>query len=646
MFQHHRLEQTKDGYNVILYLEPNQTEFAKELGTKDDSNLETDLKKGAIHYLRTKVPNLRVNVVKVMLGSMIIASIPLTQGMFANPVEASSITKVENQNLTYTIESGDTLFSIAQKYDIDVDDIKAANNLPGDTIKAGQSLTIPAASYTVKAGDTLYRIARDHQTNVDVIMKANHLHEPTIFAGQTLLIPTSIQAEEEAAPRPVLVDTSHTVEAGETLYGIANQYGVSVDQLQHANGLSSYTIVIGQTLAIPKAQDTESPTQSAQTVNYTVQAGDSLSLIAKKFGTTVDQIKQTNGLSSDLIRVGQELTIPGAETQIKQPVLTDDELDTYTVKSGDTLIGIASFHNTTVDAIKEANGLTSDTIRAGQILTIPDNAPVTESDMQNTQTEAEQAANRPVIYTVQSGDSLSSIGNRFGLSVSELKSINHLTSDTLYIGQTLRLNETAATTQNRIVYKTHTVEAGDNIWALSKEYGIPQAELLRANNLTTQSALSIGQELRIPVHEIAVQPTVSEKHGEFLDWWTEAQYVFTIDSTAKVTDFATGKSFYVTRTIGANHADVEPATAKDTAIIKEVWGGSFSWKERAVLVEVNGHKIAGSMTSMPHDVQYIKDNHFNGHTDIHFKNSTRHKDGQINPRHQEQVQIAAGLIQS
>ncbi|SET71364.1 LysM repeat-containing protein [Salinibacillus kushneri] len=583
MFQNHKLEKTDDGYNVILYLEPNQTEFAKELGAGYDPTLETDLKKGAVHYLRTKVPNLRVNVVKVMMGSMIIASIPLTQGMFANPAEASSITKVKSQNLTYTVANGDTLYSIAKRFNINVDDIKKANNLPGNTIKTGQSLTIPTASYTVKGGDTLYRIAQNHQTNIDVIMKANHFTEPTIFAGQSLFIPTSIQKEEEATPQPVLVDSSHTVEAGDTLYRIANQYGISVDELKHANGLTSNTIGIGQTLAIPKPQENETPKQST---NYSVQAGDSLFLIAKKFGTSVDQIKQTNGLTSILIRIGQVLTIPAAQTQTEKPVLADDA--TYTVKAGDTLIGIAAFHNTTVQAIKETNGLPSDRIRVGQILTIPGHVSEPGTDRETQE----------------------------------------------------------STPTKRITYKTHTVQAGDNIWALSTTYGIPQAELLRANNLTNNSTLSIGQTLRIPVHEIGVHPTVSERHGEYLDWWTEAQYVFPIDITAKVTDFTTGISFYVTRTIGANHADVEPSSSKDTEIIKEIWGGDFSWKERAVLVEVNGHRIAASMTSMPHDIEYIKDNNFNGHTDIHFKNSTRHNDGQVNPRHQEQIQIAAGLIQS
>ena len=122
---------------------------------------------------------------------------------------------------------------------------------------------------------------------------------------------------------------------------------------------------------------------------------------------------------------------------------------------------------------------------------------------------------------------------------------------------------------------------GDNIWDLSIRFGLPQSELLKANNLTMSSTLSIGQKLTIPIHHIAVQPTAGAKYGEYLDWWTEAQYVFPISKVATVTDFQSGRSFRVKRTIGANHADCEPLTAADAAIIKEIWGGAYSWTRKS-----------------------------------------------------------------
>ncbi|MGI6577330.1 MAG: LysM peptidoglycan-binding domain-containing protein [Eubacteriales bacterium] len=255
----------------------------------------------------------------------------------------------------------------------------------------------------------------------------------------------------------------------------------------------------------------------------------------------------------------------------------------------------------------------------------------------------------PTLILSKPGDTLWKIANAHGLSVSSLQAINSLSGTTIYPGQQLVVKPGTGTVDptpsvNTVTYKSYTVQSGDTIWDLSIKFGIPQQELLKANNLTMSSRLSVGQKLTIPVHHIAVKPTVSANHGEYLDWWSEAQYVFPINKIATVTDFKTGRSFKIKRTIGANHADCEPLTASDAAIIKEIWGGAYSWSERAVIVNVDGRKIAASMASMPHDVDYVKNNNFNGHFDLHFRNSTRHIDGTVNNAHQNQIKIAAGLV--
>jgi hypothetical protein len=168
-------------------------------------------------------------------------------------------------------------------------------------------------------------------------------------------------------------------------------------------------------------------------------------------------------------------------------------------------------------------------------------------------------------------------------------------------------------------------------------------ELLQVNKLPENAQLQIGQTLIIPVHHIPDTTVNSAKYGEYLDWFEASQYLFPINAVATVTDFETGKSFQVKRTIGASHSDTEPLTAADTAIIKDVWGGNFSWSVRPVIVEVNGRRIAASMTSMPHSIEYITDNDFTGHFDIHFLNSLRHKDNAIDPDHQAAIKVAAGL---
>lgn len=313
---------------------------------------------------------------------------------------------------------------------------------------------------------------------------------------------------------------------------------------------------------------------------------------------------------------------------------------TYKVVSGDSLWTISRKYNVTVDAIKALNNMTTDRIYPDQTLKIP--------------TTAAQAS--VATYTVISGDSLYFLARRFNTTIDTLKSLNALTTDTIIIGQILKVPGTAAapaptpTTapaptnqQPYVTYTTHKVVSGENPWTISLKYGIPMTELLRTNNLTQDSMLQIGQILKVPVHIVPVMQTPGAKYGEYMDWWTGAQYVFPIGKVAKVTDFKTGRSFMVKRTIGANHSDTEPLTAADSATIKSIWGGSFSWTPRAVIVEVDGRRIAASMASMPHSIEYIADNDFDGHFDIHFRNSTRHKDGLVDAAHQAQIRIAAGV---
>lgn len=154
------------------------------------------------------------------------------------------------------------------------------------------------------------------------------------------------------------------------------------------------------------------------------------------------------------------------------------------------------------------------------------------------------------------------------------------------------------------------------------------------------------------------------KYGELLDWWNDAQYILSIGSSAQVIDLNTGKSFYIKRTYGTNHADVETLTQSDTDILKSIWGG-FSWERRPVIVNINDRYLAASMAGMPHagvdsvpanvvtknrsdgygtgvNLDAIKNNGLDGVMDIHFLNSTRHKDDKKDPQHQACILKSAG----
>lgn len=199
---------------------------------------------------------------------------------------------------------------------------------------------------------------------------------------------------------------------------------------------------------------------------YIVQRGDTLFSIASRFNTTVDAIRRSNNLTSDFLYVGQQLVIPsnGSATEM------------YIVQPGDTLFSIATRFNTSVAAIRELNNLTSDTLMIGQQLLIP----VQGIENDNT-----------IFYTVQRGDTLFSIANRFGTTVVAIRSDNNLTSDFLYVGQQLII--VSAQPMNTI----HTVQRGDTLFSIANRYNTTVAAIKSANNLTSD-LLSIGQQLRIP----------------------------------------------------------------------------------------------------------------------------------------------------
>ncbi len=204
---------------------------------------------------------------------------------------------------TYKVKSGDTLYSIAKKYNISVNELKELNNLKNNNITIGQVLkiksNIPSEEvteknyYIVKSGDTLYSIAKKYNTTVDEIKKLNNLKSDNLSIGMELKI-----KEEPSSTNYI----DYVVKSGDNLYSIAKKYNTTVDEIKKLNGLTSGLLNIGMTLKIP--------IQIGNYINYTVKSGDNLYSIAKKYNTTVDEIKKLNGLTSNLLSIGMELKIP------------------------------------------------------------------------------------------------------------------------------------------------------------------------------------------------------------------------------------------------------------------------------------------------------------------------------------------------
>lgn len=208
----------------------------------------------------------------------------------------------------YVVKKGDSLWSIASKNNITVSELKTLNNLSSNTLQIGQLLKLPTSNndntnnesttpnknvYTVQKGDSLWLIANKYGTTVDKLKKANNLNTNNLSIGQILVIPsTNVLSQNEI---------TYVVKKGDSLWLIANKYDTTVEKIKSTNNLSSNNLSIGQMLIIPS---------TSNFTTYTVQKGDSLWLIANKYNTTVDNIKKLNNLSSNLLSIGQKLLLP------------------------------------------------------------------------------------------------------------------------------------------------------------------------------------------------------------------------------------------------------------------------------------------------------------------------------------------------
>lgn len=272
---------------------------------------------------------------------------------------------------TYVVQKGDTLYGISKQFNTSMQRLRELNNLSSDILAIGKVLIVSPNSdsnpsecvtYTVKKGDSLYSIAKQYNSTVDAIKRYNNLTSNNLSIGQKLKLPCYMKDNDNTTmPNFVM----YTVKAGDSLYSIAQQYNTTVDKIKSDNKLTSNTLSIGQVLMIAdKTTDAiveecfgEDEVLEEDYVIYVVKPGDNLYSIARKYDTTVSELKRLNNLTSNNLSVGQELKIP-------------NERRIYVVKRGDSLYSIANMFNTTVSAIKSKNNLTTNNLSIGQELII------------------------------------------------------------------------------------------------------------------------------------------------------------------------------------------------------------------------------------------------------------------------------------
>lgn len=402
---------------------------------------------------------------------------------------------------TYTVSVGDTLWAISRKFGVTITQLKSWNNLSSDMIYVGQKLSIQtgtgntavtptpstpgvsnnpttsnAQTYTVVAGDSVWKIAHQFGISMDTLRSLNNIQNNFIYPGQVLKIQASntVTPSTPSSNQTTTTTTgSYTVKAGDSLWKIANQHGLSLSQLKSINHLSSDLIYPGQKLVVKSGATSTSITTSSQNTvtnqtttpvsrpsantqaSYTVKAGDSLWAIATKHGLSVSQLKSLNQLSSDMIYPGQKLTVKGgntasvststvttttvkpAPTQVSNQTVTATA-KTYKVVSGDSVWKIAHQFGISMDTLRSLNHIKNDFIYPGQVLKVQASTTTTTSASQGASSVATTSSDAAT-YRVKSGDSLWSIAKKHGLSLDQLKALNHLTSDLIFVNQTLKV---------------------------------------------------------------------------------------------------------------------------------------------------------------------------------------------------------------
>ena len=250
---------------------------------------------------------------------------------------------------THTVEKGETLFSIAQQYGIEVEQLKQWNNIRADQLAVGQSLVIrrstpegeDAVTHTVQKKETLFSISKEYNVSIAEIKSWNNLGSNNLAVGQKLTIypsdssePTqqSIVVENEAQQ-----NTYYTVKSGDSLYKIAQAHEMTVDELKKLNDLTSNTIRVGQQLTVrssgtdttPSVERTTESSPQGKFVTYEVTGGTlTLQDILEKFSMEEVEFRALNpGVEDSRFRQGQQLTVLAPPTRtFKNPYLSNSNM--------------------------------------------------------------------------------------------------------------------------------------------------------------------------------------------------------------------------------------------------------------------------------------------------------------------------------
>jgi membrane-bound lytic murein transglycosylase D len=506
------------------------------------------------------------------------SNIPLTAAATTSSSRRTEswVEVTEGVPVYHTVRRGETISVIAAGYKISQGRLRALNNLSGDSIREGQRLVVgtgPAPEgegiYVVKSGDTVSTIAERFKIRSDALRALNNLQSDRLQIGQRLVVAAGARAEAGPAPAAAGSTATYDVVGGDTVSTIAQRFGMGSDELRRLNNLQSDRLRIGQSLLVAEPVRPAAPAAPAApltplpsgTATYEIQKGDTVSTIAERFGMTSAALRELNSLDDDRIVAGRRLVVRSGGSRAAAAddagtagtagtVRNASASELYEVRSGDTVSTIAERFGLKTAELRAINNLEGDRIRAGQklIVTAP-GGPAQAASAPAAQASAPQAsaaqaspaqprtASAPAApaqsapaaqaglipatasYVVQNGDTVGTIAQRFGLRTADFRQLNHLDGDLIRAGQTVLVpagsDQPAAQASAGPAPRTpapaappasagsasapgglYEVKSGDTVSTIAERFGLRSAELRALNNLSGDS-IRIGQKLRV-----------------------------------------------------------------------------------------------------------------------------------------------------
>ncbi|EGP4767069.1 LysM peptidoglycan-binding domain-containing protein [Enterococcus faecium] len=398
---------------------------------------------------------------------------------------------------TYTVQSGDSVWGISNKFGITMDQLIQWNNIQNNFIYPGQKLTIKGsqengsstnnsgnntnssgnagtsnggqttgAKYTVQSGDSVWKISNDHGITMAQLIEWNNIKNNFVYPGQQLIVSnggssntgantgnTSGSNSSNSSSSNTASGTKYTVKAGDSVWSVSNKYGITMAQLIQWNNIQNNFIYPGQQLTISNSGSTNSASSntgsSANTNNsssantgssssqgtYTVKAGESVWSVANKNGITMNQLIEWNNIKNNFIYPGQQLIVKGGNS---------------------------------------VNTNTGSTTSAAKPNTPNTSATTSTSSSGNT------------MYTVKAGESVWSVANKHHITMDQLIEWNNIKNNFIYPGQQVIVKKGSSQTTNQQApagSKTYTVKSGESVWGVADSYGITMAQLIEWNNI-------------------------------------------------------------------------------------------------------------------------------------------------------------------